>query len=61
MLFFSDREDGRITHVAMVMGSSRAVHIALGRGGHYIENFNRPDDYTTALVERFRFARSVLS
>jgi hypothetical protein len=61
LLFFSDREDGHITHVAMVMGGSRAVHIALGRGGHYIENFKRPDDYTTALMERFRFAKRVVS
>ena len=61
LLFFSDREDGHITHVAMVMSRSQAIHIALGRGGHCIETFNRPDDYTTALMERFRFARRVLS
>lgn len=61
LLFFSEREDGRITHVAMAMSSSQAVHIALGRGGHYIERFNRPDDYTTGLMGRFRFARRVVS
>lgn len=61
LLFFSDREDGHITHVALAMSSSRAVHIALGRGGHYIERFDRPDEYTSGLVGRFRFARRILS
>lgn len=61
LLFFSDREDGRITHVALAMSRSRAVHIALGRGGLFIEEFDRPDEYTTSLVGRFRFARRILS
>jgi cell wall-associated NlpC family hydrolase len=61
LLFFSDREDGRITHVAMTIHGARAVHIALGRGGHHIELFEKPDDYTTALLGRFRFARRILS
>lgn len=61
LLFFSDREDHHITHVAMAMSSSQAVHIALGRGGHCIESFNRPDDYATGLMGRFRFARRVVS
>ena len=61
LLFFSDREDGRITHVALATSSSRAVHIALGRGGHSIERFDRPDEYTTGLAGRFRFARRILS
>ena len=61
LLFFSDREDGRITHVAMKIARSRAVHIALGRGGHCIERFDRPDDYVTGLVSRFKFARRILT
>jgi gamma-D-glutamyl-L-lysine dipeptidyl-peptidase len=60
LLFFTDREDGHITHVAMATGNSRAVHIALGRGGHSIESFERPDDYTRALAGRFRFARRIV-
>ena len=61
LLFFSDREDGRITHVALTIAHSRAVHIALGRGGHCIERFDRPDDYVTGLIGRFKFARRILS
>jgi len=61
LLFFSDREDGRITHVAMTIAHSQALHIALGRGGHCIERLDRPDDYITGLVGRFKFARRILS
>jgi hypothetical protein len=61
LLFFSDREDGRITHVAMAISSSRAVHVALGRGGHYVESFDSPDDYADGLVGRFRFARRIVA
>jgi gamma-D-glutamyl-L-lysine dipeptidyl-peptidase len=60
LLFFSDREDGHITHVAMATGNAKAVHLALGRGGHCIESFADPDDYTGALVGRFRFARRIV-
>jgi len=60
LLFFSDREDGHITHVAMVIGRSKAVHIALGRGGHHLESFDNPDDYATGLIGRFRFARRIV-
>ena len=61
LLFFSDREDGHITHVAMVMSTSRAVHIALGRGGHCVERFDRPDEYVSGLIGRFRFARRIVA
>jgi len=61
LLFFSDREDGHITHVAMAIGGSQAVHIALGRGGHCLESFSQPDDYTRALAGRFRFARRIVA
>jgi len=61
LLFFSDREDGKITHVAIAMGASRIVHAALGRGGHRVENLSRPDDYVGGLMYRFRFARRVIA
>ena len=51
----------RRSDVAMMIHGARAVHIALGRGGHHIELFEKPDDYTTALLGRFRFARRILS
>jgi cell wall-associated NlpC family hydrolase len=61
LLFFSDREDGRITHVALTIAHAQAVHIALGRGGHCVERFDRPDDYITGLIGRVKFARRILS
>jgi cell wall-associated NlpC family hydrolase len=61
LLFFSDREDGRITHVAMAVSSRRLVHLALGRGGHYIESLDQPDEYVVSLMERFKFARRILA
>jgi hypothetical protein len=44
LLFFSDREDGHITHVALTVSQHTAVHLALGRGGHCIESLDRPDE-----------------
>lgn len=58
LLFFSDREDHRITHVGVSAGGGRMVHVGLGRGGWAIESFeNAADGYARALEERFRFAR----
>jgi Cell wall-associated hydrolases (invasion-associated proteins) len=61
LLFFSDREDGHITHVALTVSPHRAVHLALGRGGHCIESLDRPDDYVKGLLANFRFARRILA
>jgi len=44
----------------MAMGNSKAIHIALGRGGHCMESFDQPDAYTSALAERFRFVRRIV-
>ena len=60
LVFFSDRPDGRITHVAIALGGARVVHLALGRGGYAVEDFQSGDEYTTALHGRIRFARRVL-
>jgi gamma-D-glutamyl-L-lysine dipeptidyl-peptidase len=57
LVFFSDRDDGHITHVALSMGGRRLVHAALGRGGHCLEDLNRPDDYGRALIGRVRFIK----
>jgi len=59
LAFFSDRDDGRITHVAIALGGSRLVHLGLGRGGYAIENLAAPDAYARALLSRFRWARRV--
>lgn len=60
LLFFSDRDDGRITHVAMSTGASGIVHAALGRGGYHLERLDGPDEYLRGLAGRFRFARRIL-
>lgn len=61
LLFFSDRDDKRITHVGIALGERRMVHLALGRGGYAIEQLdNRADPYVDRLRERFLFARRVL-
>jgi cell wall-associated NlpC family hydrolase len=61
LLFFSDREDRRITHVGISLGERRMVHLALGRGGYAIERLDdRQDPYVNRLRERFLFARRLL-
>ena len=61
LLFFSDRPDGHITHVAIALGERRVVHLALGRGGYAVESLDdRNDAYIEKLRARFVFARSVV-
>ena len=61
LVFFSDRDDGKITHVAIAMGHARVVHLALGRGGYAVETLRgETDAYAVALRTRIRFARRVL-
>jgi cell wall-associated NlpC family hydrolase len=60
LVFFSEREDGHITHVAMAVAPRTLVHLAVGRGGHCIETLERPDEYVTGLLSRFRFARRII-
>jgi hypothetical protein len=61
LLFFSDRADGKVTHVGISLGDRRMVHLALGRGGYAVE---RLDDYRDTYVARLRdsflFGRTVL-
>ncbi len=61
LLFFSDRADGRITHVALVAPERTLMHVAIGRGGFAMEHIdNVTDPYTVALMGRLRGARRVL-
>lgn len=61
LLFFSDRIDRSITHVAIAMGGQRIVHLALGRGGHAVEHFgDAADPYVRKLRERFVSSRRIL-
>ncbi len=60
LLFFSDEPDGKITHVAISLGGTRVVHLALGRGGYAVDDLESGDEYTDLLVQRFRFGRRIL-
>ena len=60
LLFFSDRPDGRITHVGIALGDASMVHCALGRGGYAVDDLrNGRDSYVARLLERFVYARRV--
>jgi hypothetical protein len=64
LLFFSDRDDRRITHVGVALGKGRMAHLALGRGGFAVEQLldaaDADDAYAAALASRFVTARRVL-
>lgn len=61
LLFFSDRVDSHVTHVAIALGGRRLVHLALGRGGYAIERLDDPrDGYVAKLRDRFVGARKVI-
>lgn len=61
LLFFSERDDGRITHVGIALGDSRMVHLGLGRGGYAVERLDDArDEYVAGLVKRFRFVRRMV-
>jgi gamma-D-glutamyl-L-lysine dipeptidyl-peptidase len=60
LLFFSDRDDGGITHVAIALEEHRMAHVSLGRGGHQVESLNADDPYVRTLLGHFRFARRII-
>jgi gamma-D-glutamyl-L-lysine dipeptidyl-peptidase len=60
LLFYSDRDDHRITHVAMVLEGGRFVHSALGRGGVRIERWDADDPYVARLRAQCTGARRIL-
>ena len=60
LLFFSDRPDAHVTHVAIALGDWRVVHLALGRGGYAVERLDDEGEYVKKLKSRFLFARTVL-
>lgn len=60
LLFFSDRDDRRITHVGISTGGPRIVHLALGRGGYAVDRLDgTSDEYAAALAKRFVGARRI--
>ncbi|MES2178435.1 MAG: NlpC/P60 family protein [Gemmatimonadota bacterium] len=62
LLFFSDRVDRHITHVAIALGGGCLVHLALGRGGYAVEKLDdAKDPYVRKLHDRFIGARRILA
>ncbi|MGZ8415102.1 MAG: C40 family peptidase [Gemmatirosa sp.] len=61
LLFFSDREDRRVTHVGLALDAERMAHLALGRGGWGVETLADVDDpYVARLRANFLRARRVI-
>lgn len=60
LLLFSDRDDGRITHVALSLGGPELVHLSLANGGFGIDSLDAADPVAAGLRGTFRFARRVL-
>ncbi len=55
LLFFSDREDQRITHVGIATGDGRMIHSSLARGGIHVE-----EKLTGKLREQFVDVRTAV-
>lgn len=61
LLFFSDRDDRKSTHVGIALGARHMVHLALGRGGYAVERLDAAGDaYVEGLRARFVHARRLL-
>ncbi|MEO7218158.1 MAG: C40 family peptidase [Gemmatimonadaceae bacterium] len=60
LLLFSDRDDGRPTHVAVSTGSTRCIHCSIANGGFGINSLDGNDPIAQTLRATFRFARRIL-
>ena len=60
LLFFSDRDDRRMTHVAISTGSCGIVHQSVARGGFAVESLDSDDPISKVLAGHFLFGRRVL-
>lgn len=49
LVFFSDRDDRRITHVGISTGEGEMVHSSLTRGGVFVERLDSEDAYVARL------------
>ena len=62
LLFFSDRGDKHVSHVALALGSCAIVHLAIGRGGYAIDKLDDTQDvYVRTLLHRFVASRRILA
>ncbi len=60
LLFFSDRDDGRPTHVALSLGGPALAHLSLSNGGFAINSLEATDPVAAGLRATFQFARRLL-
>jgi hypothetical protein len=60
LLFFSDRDDGKPSHVAISLGGASCVHCSLANGGFGINSIDADDAVARGLRDTFRFARRIL-
>ena len=61
LLFFSDRDDRRVTHVGIAAGAGTMCHLALGRGGWAVDDLaDEADPYAARLRAQLVGARRVL-
>ncbi len=61
LLFFSDRDDRRVTHVGMALGDGRMIHSALRRGCIAVERLDSGDSYVAKLRHGCVGVRRVVS
>ncbi len=61
LLFFSEREDRRPTHVGIALADGFMAHVAVGRGGHAIDRLDDRDPYVASLMARLVGARTVMT
>lgn len=60
LLFFTDRDDRRATHVGLALGERRMAHLALGRGGWAVDDLaDVGDPYVERLVATCVGARRI--
>ncbi|MEP6763371.1 MAG: SH3 domain-containing C40 family peptidase [Gemmatimonadaceae bacterium] len=57
LLFFSDRDDKRITHVGLAMADKQFIHSGVRRGGVRVENLVSDEAYVQQLRANFISAR----
>ena len=60
LLFFSDREDRRVTHVGIALGDRHMAHSSLTRGGLAVERMDSDDAYVARLRASFTGVQRVL-
>jgi cell wall-associated NlpC family hydrolase len=60
LLFFSDRDDLKITHVAISLGGATVVHCSLANGGYGVDTIGSQTPVAQQLHQTFRFAKRVL-